>query len=169
LKVDLRAQLDAASGSSWALRKLNWMLWLGIRFNYPHRIAIHKVEEERITTRIDKRKINTNHIGGIHACGLATAAEFCSGLVLLRGLDPRKYRLIMQKLTVEYHYQARKDALASFSLSKDVLKREIIEVLEKEGAVFYTCEIPVHDVDGNHLCTAYTTWQIKSWEKVRTK
>lgn len=155
--------------SKWALRKLNWMLWFGIRFNYPHRIAIHRVEEERITTRIRKRKINTNHIGGIHACGLATAAEFCSGLVLLRGLDPGKYRLIMQKMEVQYLYQARKDAHASFALSEAVLKSEIIDVLKAEGVVFYTCEIPVHDTDGNHLCTAYTTWQIKAWDKVRTK
>lgn len=155
--------------SSWALRKLNWMLWFGIRFNYPHRIAIHKVEAERITTRIRKRAINTNHIGGIHACGLATAAEFCSGLVLLRGLDPRKYRLIMQKMEVNYHYQARKDALAAFSLTEAALQSDIIDVLQSEGVVFYTCEIPVHDTEGNLLCTAYTTWQIKGWDKVRTK
>ncbi len=155
--------------SRWAMRKLNFLLGMGIRFNRPHGIRIHKVEAEAVTTRIDLRKINTNHIGGIHACGLATAAEFCSGLVLLRKVDPRKYRLIMQKLEVQYHYQARKDAFARFSMSADESKKFITGPLDTEEAIFHTCEVPVHDTDGQLLCTAFTTWQIKRWDKVRAR
>ncbi|MCA1751020.1 MAG: DUF4442 domain-containing protein [Cryomorphaceae bacterium] len=169
MKIDLNKQLDAAMHSSFALRKLNWLLWLGIPFNHPHGIRIHEVEADAVTTRIDLKRKNTNHIRGIHACGLATAAEFCSGLVLLRRLDPRKYRLIMQKMTVEYHYQAKKDALARYSLSDADFDAGILSKMEKEGVVLFTCEVPVHDIAGNHLCTAYTTWQVKGWDKVRTK
>lgn len=155
--------------SPWALRKLNWLLWLGIPFNHPHRIAIYKVEPDAVVTRIRRMRKNTNHIGGIHACGLATAAEFCSGLVLLRRLDPREYRLIMQKIEVQYHYQAKKDAMARFAMDDAHFETSILEPLQKEGVALLTCEVPVHDVEGNHLCTAYTTWHVKSWAQVRTK
>jgi len=141
----------------------------GIPFNKPHGIRIHKVEEDAIITTIPKKKRNYNHIGGIHACGLATAAEFCSGLVLLRNLDARKYRLIMQKMTVEYHYQAKHNCYARFELDKNTLEKEILEPLGSEDAVFYTCEIPVLDAENNHICTVFTTWQLKSWSKVKTK
>lgn len=151
-----------------ARQKLNVMLWMGIPFNFPHRIRIHRVEPDAVTTRIDLRRKNKNHIGGIHACGLATAAEFCSGLALLRVIDPRKYRLIMQKMTVEYHYQAKADAFARFSFPEKRAKSEVLEPLEASDAVLITCEVPVHDASDNHLCTAFTTWQIKPWSKVRT-
>jgi hypothetical protein len=168
MKVDLRKQLNAAMHSRWALRRLNWMMWLGIPFNHPHRIRIHKVEADAVTTRIDMRRKNKNHIGGIHACGLATTAEFCSGLVLLRHLDPRKYRLIMQKMELQYHYQAKEDALARYSLTEQEIESGLLKTVAAEGVGFFTCEIPVHDLSGNHLCTAFTTWQVKDWAKVRT-
>jgi len=122
-----------------------------------------------VVTSIPLKRKNKNHINGIHACGLATTAEFCSGLVLLRMLNPTDYRLIMQKIEVEYHYQAKHTSNARFELNDAVFKSEILKPLENDGVAFYTCEIPVHDVKGNHVCTAYTRWQIKSWKDVKTK
>lgn len=141
----------------------------GIPFNRPHGIKIHKVEENAVITTIPKKKINHNHIQGVHACGLATAAEFCSGLMLLRNLDARQYRLIMQKLEVEYYYQAKYDCFARFELDRETLINEILKPLETEDAVFYTCEVPVLDAKNNHICTAFTRWQLKPWSKVKTK
>ncbi len=161
--------LEAAARSTWARRKLNFILWLGIPFNFPHRIAIHQVEEHAVVTRIRKRRSNHNHIGGIHACGLATAAEFCSGLVLLRTLKPKDYRLIMQKLEVEYHYQARKDAFARFELKAEELLSELKVQLDEHAKAIYTCKVLVHDSDDNHLCTVHTSWQVKLWKHVRTR
>ena len=169
MKIDLSKSLKSAETSKLALRKLNIILGIGIPFNKPHGIKIRRVEQEAITTTIPKKRKNLNHIRGIHACGLATAAEFCSGLVLLRHLDPGKYRLIMQKLEVEYHYQARKACTARYALTQEVLEGEIIAPLQREGVIFYTCEIPVHDVDGNLVATARTRWQIKAWDRVKTK
>ncbi len=141
----------------------------GIPFNKPHGIKIHEIGNDFITTVIPYKRINQNHIRGVHACGLATAAEFCSGLVMLRNLDPREYRLIMQKIEVEYFYQAKKTALATFQLSQSVFENEILSTLKKEGKVFHTCEVIVKDTDDNHLCTAHIRWQVKSWDQVKTK
>lgn len=169
MKIDLAKNIEAAAGSKWALKKLNFALALGIPFNKPHGIKIYKIEPRAIVTTIPYKRRNFNHIKGVHACGLATVAEFCSGLTLLRFLDAQKYRLIMQKLEVEYHYQAKSDAFARFELSESEVKNNLLIPLELEGKVFHTCEIPVHDKDGNLLCTAHTNWQIKDWSSVKTK
>ncbi len=169
MKVDLSKYLNEAQASKWALRKLNIALGFGIPFNKPHGIKITKVETNAVVTTIPLKRKNLNHIKGIHACGLATTAEFCSGLVLLRRLNPAKYRLIMQKIEVEYHYQAKHSCNARFELDDALFESEILAPLNKDGVAFYTCEIPVHDVKGNHVCTAYTRWQIKAWMNVKTK
>lgn len=169
MKIDLAKYLENAQTRSWSLRKLNIILGLGIPFNKPHGIKIVKVEPNAIVTTIPLKRKNLNHIKGIHACGLATTAEFCSGLVLLRRLNPSEYRLIMQKIEVEYHYQAKFTCNARFELDDAKFESDIQAPLVKDGVAFYTCEIPVHDVKGNHVCTAYTRWQIKAWKNVKTK
>lgn len=110
-----------------------------------------------------------NHIRGIHACGLATAAEFTSGLVLLMHLNAKDYRLIMESIEVKYHYQAKMQAFAKFKMSAEEVSDKILKPLQTEERVYVRCEIPVHDEEGNHLCTGYTNWQIKEWAKVKTK
>ncbi len=155
--------------SSRALWKLNIIMGIGIPFNKPHGIKVQKVEANAVVTKIPNKRKNHNHIGGVHACGLATAAEFCSGLMLLRKVDAKKYRLIMQKLEVDYFYQAKQDAYARYELDDDTLEKMILTPLSEEGVVFHTCEILVHDTEKNHLCTVKTRWQIKSWERVKTK
>jgi acyl-coenzyme A thioesterase PaaI-like protein len=169
LKVDLAKALEEARTSAWSMRKLNFMLAIGIPFNSPHGIRVHEIVDDSVTTTIPYRRKNLNHIKGIHACGLATAAEFCSGLVLLRRLSSKKYRLIMQKLEVEYTYQAKSSAFAKFELSDKIFQSDILKPLEENGQVYFQCAILVHDVDGNLLCKAYTNWQIKAWDQVRTK
>lgn len=169
MKIDLKAALDKAMESSRALWRLNFIMGIGIPFNKPHGIKVFRVERDAIVTIIPHKRKNFNHIGGVHACGLATAAEFCSGLMLLRNLDVKKYRLIMQKLEVEYFFQAKKDAFARFSLDPDEIQKHIKTPLEKDCIVFYVCEIPVHDSDNNLLCTVKTNWQIKKWSMVKTK
>ncbi len=169
MKIDLGAALQKAENSTWALRKLNLALAMGIPFNKPHGIKVAKVEPNAVSSIIPYKRKNFNHIKGVHACGLATVAEFCSGLVLLRKLDPRSYRIIMQKIEVTYHYQAKSDATARFELSQEDFESKILLPLKSEESVYHTCEIPVHDAKGNLLCTAKTIWQIKTWEKVKTK
>jgi len=146
---------------------------LGLSFivpiNRPHRIKVKEITDERVTTTIPYRRKNFNHIKGIHACGLATAAEFASGLLLLSKLNPATYRLIMQSIQMDYHYQAKSTTNATFKASEKWIKEQIIQPLKTQDSITLKCEILLHDSTDNHIATGTINWQIKNWEKVKTK
>lgn len=167
--MDFTGLISSARNSKWALWKLNFILLRAIPFNRPHSIRLLKIEPEEIQVSIPYKRSNLNHIKGIHACGLATACEYASGFLLLSNLNAKDYRIIMESIEMKYHFQAKKHAIATYRLSLDDLKKKVIEPLKKEDQVFIKCEVLCHDSDGNHLCTGYTNWQIKRWDKVRTK
>ena len=161
--------IQNAENSSFGLWWLNFILARLIPFNKPHSIKVIKISKSEIRTSIPYKKRNLNHIKGIHACGLATTAEFASGLLLLYNLGFKEYRLIMKSLHVDYQYQAKLDSTAIFKLSTNELDENILKPLLNDGVVEKVCEIKVVDKEGNLLCVAKTVWQIKSWEKVKTK
>jgi len=167
--MDIPRLVEKAKTSPIYLRILNIGIKWTVPFNKPHAFAILEVGDHHLKTKVPYKKANFNHIKGIHACALATLSEFTTGFLLLAKLDPKKYRLIMQKLEMEYHYQAKMDAFAYFSLTNEWLQANIIRPLETEEKVTVVCEVKIFDAENNHLSTGHITWQIKSWEKVRTK
>lgn len=160
--------ISDARSSSFGLWKLNFGLSRMIPFNRPHGIKIQHIEEDKITTIIKYKRKNQNHIKGIHACGLATCAEFASGFLLISKLDAKKYRLIMQTIDMEYHYQAKKDTTAEYECSDTWVKENILDPLTSREKVNIQCEIKLYDADRNHVATGHTNWQIKPWDKVKT-
>lgn len=166
---DTSTIIAKASTSKRHLRLLNIGLSRMIPFNRPHGIRITEVSNNSVKTLLPYRRRNFNHIKGLHACGLATISEFSTGLVLLNCLDSKKYRIIMQKMEMNYHYQGKMDAHAYFEASDEWLKEKVIDPLENEPSVIVDCEVKVHDTQGNHLTTGNIFWQIKSWDKVKTK
>lgn len=161
--------LKKARTSSFYRGLLNWSLSRMIPFNKPHGFAVVEVEEFRLKTLMPYKRSNFNHIKGLHACGLATISEFTTGFLLLSSLDMKKYRIIMQRLEMDYHYQGKMDATAEFTISKQWLDEQVINPLKTQEAIVVPCEVKIHDVKGNHLTTGKVFWQIKSWDKVRTK
>lgn len=157
-----------AQKSSWGLKKLNFILLRMIPFNKPHGLRVKEISDTRVAVKIPYRKKNLNHLKGLHACVLATGAEYCSGLLLLSQLGVKDYRLIMESMDIKYHYQAKSPSTAVFEMSREELKSKIVTPLQTDEAVFYQCEINVHDSDQNLICTVHTNWQIKSWKKVKT-
>jgi hypothetical protein len=75
----------------------------------------------------------------------------------------------MQRLEMDYHYQGKMDAIASFSASDEWLQEKIYDPLRAAESVVVICEVKIHDVRGNHLTTGHVHWQIKDWQKVKTK
>lgn len=148
---------------------LNTLLPFTVPFNQPHGFHVEPLTNGGIQVSIPMRRMNRNHIRGIHACALATAAEMCSGLSVLEQLDPKEYRLIMRSLQVTYHYQAKLKAVATCVPDPEVMMREVIGPLRTQDTVDHASTVQVHDVKGNHLATATITWQVKPWSKVRTK
>ncbi len=165
----LQTLIEGAHRGGFGLKKLNVVLRRGIPFNRPHRIRLLKVDKDEVQALIPYRKKNRNHIKGIHACGLATVCEFSSGMLLLRRLGVKEYRLIMESMEMTYHYQAKMDAIATFKLSDDAFKTQVLDPLEKADRVHIRCQVECYDTAGNHLCTGCIRWQIKPWNKVKTK
>ncbi len=167
--MDLNKIIDKAKRSKIHLKLLNFGLNRMVPFNKPHGFKVLEIGDYHLKTMVPYRKINFNHIKGIHACALATLSEFTTGFLLLIKLDPKKYRLIMQKLSMEYHYQAKMDAFAKFDITDEWLDNMVFTPLNSEEKVIIDCVVRTHDSKGNHLSTGTVSWQIKKWEKVRTK
>ena len=167
--MDLGTAIRAARTSAlkrWLLdRVLHWR----VPFNRPHDLRLHPLPDGAITVRIPYWRVNRNHIRGVHACCMATAAEYCCGIALLEHVDAKRYRLIMKRLQVEYHYQAKAAVVARFHLTDERLQQEILLPLEGQESVLFVAQVELHDEPGNHIATAHITWQVKDWRKVRTK
>lgn len=161
--------LQKAKTSSFYRAVLNLSLTRMIPFNKPHGFKIVEISDFKIKTLIPYRRSNFNHIRGLHACSLATISEFTTGFLLISNLDMKKYRLIMPRLEMDYHYQGKMDSYAQFSISQEWLNENIITPLKSQDAVIVPCEVKIHDAQGNHLTTGKIFWQIKSWDKVKTK
>ena len=167
--MNLPILLANARTSSFSRWWANFLLpWL-IPFNRPHGFKVIPMKTGGISVRIPYWRINHNHIRGIHACALATAAEMCSGLSVLERLDPKEYRMIMRTLRMDYHYQAKKVTTAVCVPIPKEIEEKVVEPLRTSDAVDYTSAVELHDVAGNHVATGTVTWQVKPWNKVRTK
>ncbi len=161
--------LQKAKHSSFYLMVLNWSLNRMIPFNKPHGFKIVEIGDYRLKTLMPYRKSNFNHIRGLHACGLATISEFTTGFLLLSSLDMKKYRIIMQRMEMNYHYQGKMDATAEFVISEEWLNSNVVRPLQTQESVVVPCEVKIHDTKGNHLTTGTIFWQFKDWSKVKTK
>jgi acyl-coenzyme A thioesterase PaaI-like protein len=140
-----------------------------VPFNIPHKFEIVEFSDDRLKARIPYRRSNFNHIRGLHACALATLSEFATGFLLLTRLDAAKYRIIMQRMEMDYHFQGKMDAFAEFQVTEQWYTQEIVEPLTRADAVVVPCTVKVIDAKGNHLTTGVVYWQVKNWSKVKTK
>lgn len=140
-----------------------------VPFNRSHRFKVDLITNQSLRIRAPYRKSNLNHLNGIHACAMATIAEISSGLLLIGTLDPKRFRLILQSLHLDYHYQAKTAAIARFEISDEWLQDRVLEPLENTDRVFVDCTIPVFDTNDKQVATAIARWQIKDWKAVKTK
>lgn len=161
--------IERAKTSKRHLVLLNFGLSRMIPFNKPHGFKIIEIGDGLVKVKIPYRRVNFNHIKGIHACALATASEYSTGLVLLNRLNPKNYRIIMQKMEMNYHYQAKMDTIVTYELTEEWLNEKVLEPLKTEESLVAICEVKSFDIEGNHLTTGNIYWQIKPWSKVKTK
>jgi acyl-coenzyme A thioesterase PaaI-like protein len=165
----LPALLEGARKSRLKLRILNLFLGWLIPFNRPHGARILELGKEHVKTTAPYKRKNLNHIRGVHACCIATVAEFSSGLLFLSRLNPSRYRLIMARLEIDYYYQAKHAIIAETRISEQQLKDEILRPLADTDKLLFTQTTEVHDSQQHHIATARVTWQIKRWDAVKTR
>ncbi|MEQ8926574.1 MAG: DUF4442 domain-containing protein [Fulvivirga sp.] len=161
--------VQKAKTSSFYLWLLNVGLTRMIPFNKPHGFRVLEISDTKIRTKLPYKYLNFNHIKGLHACALATLSEFSTGFLMISRLDPKKYRIILKTLEMEYHYQGKMDGIGTFEISDEWLDTNVYQPLESADATVVICEIKIHDTEGNLLTTGKVHWQVKSWDKVKTK
>lgn len=157
----------ARQSSPW-LWLLNRVLERVVGFNRPHGFKILEIHDNRIRGYAPSRRRNKNHVGGIHACAIATIGELSAGFLLLTKLDPLKYRLIMSHLEVEFKYQAKEPIISEAALDEEQFKKDVLYLLGQGEASMISMEAFVHDLSGNEVAKVKTKWQIKPWESVQT-
>ncbi len=167
--MNLPALLAKARGSSFHRWRLNFMLPWVIPFNRPHGFKVVPLPTGGMSVIIPYWRINHNHVKGLHACALATAAEMCSGLSVLELVDPKKYRLIMRELHMSYHYQAKGRTTASCTPTLREIQEQVVEPLRTTETIDHASTVVLHDAGGRHIATGTITWQVKPWSAVRTK
>jgi hypothetical protein len=162
--------LAARAGTSpfW-LWVLNRVLSRTIPFNRPHGFELLEIGENVIRTTASCKRTNQNHVRGIHACAIATVAEFSAGFLLLTKLNPKRYRLIMSRIEVEYLYQAKERIFSESFLAPEVLAESIYKPLQEKDTATITLASDIKDFSGNEIAAASTCWQVKQWDRVRTK
>lgn len=156
-----------ANPTAMNLAALNKVMTVGIPFNAPHGFKIKKLSDQGVEIFLPNRKLNHNHLGGVHACAMATVGEYCAGMSLLSSFGISKYRLIMSDLHVKYTYQARTDLMASCSSHID--KEAIQKALDTEGKYLQELQTIIRDKNGKEVAIVTTEWQLKKWEHVKTK
>ena len=161
----LIAKSETSDFSKWML---NTIMSRAVPFNAPHHFKIKNIGIGSAAVLLPYRRSNLNHVKGIHACALATLCEYTVGMTLVSMISEKEYRLILKSIRIEYLYQAKMDVSTNFKINNDFIKTHIITPLSDADAVFIDFEIPVHDKAGNHICTGFTNWQIKKWNKVKS-
>jgi len=166
--MTLNSLLEKAQHNKFYLLLLNIALRRIIPYNAPHRFRVEKIKEESLQISIPFIRNNKNHIQGIHACALATLCEYISGLSLARALPPEKYRLILQTIHIDYHYQGKMKVFTEFGINQNELS-DIKTALEKNQSIVKEYEVKVFDTQQNHICTGRLSWQVKEWGNVKLK
>jgi len=149
------------------LMALNKVLTVGVPFNAPHGFKIKEISEDVVIISLPNRKLNHNHLGGIHACAMATVGEFCAGMSLLKTFGVSQYRLILSDLHVKYTYQGRSDLEGSCS-PRQIDQSTVKKILDADGKYLQKLETLIRDKNGKEVATVTTTWQLKAWDQVKT-
>lgn len=165
--MDINAYLEKARYSKFNLWILNTLLLRVVPFNKPHNIRVLEIGDDFITVKAKHKRNNLNHVGGMHACLLATLCEYASGLGLLRNLNPNEYRLLMRSLSMTYHQQAKEEVFATFSINQEMMDKHILDPLSQQESIFREFIVEAYTRDKTSICTAKINWQIKSWKAVR--
>jgi acyl-coenzyme A thioesterase PaaI-like protein len=139
---------------------------IGIPFNKPHGIFFKKLSHYESVMLMKNKRLNHNHLGGIHACAIATVGEFSAGLLLCKNFEMSSFRVIIKEINVTYSSQARKNILSKATIDATLvedLKKRI--VLNSQADV--ELETEIKDFDGKEIAVVKTLWQLKSWNEVR--
>ncbi len=144
------------------------MLRLGIPFNAPHGFSFKKLAPYEVQIYLPNFKLNHNHLGGMHACAIATLGEFCAGMALVKHLGMKRYRFILSELSVKYHLQGRTGLTGVAKMPSERIE-QIKKDLETQDKILVEHNTEIMNKHGEKVADVRTVWQVKDWEKVQLK
>jgi acyl-coenzyme A thioesterase PaaI-like protein len=147
---------------------LDNLMRLAIPFNAPHGFKFTKLAQDEVQISLPNFKLNHNHLGGMHACSIATLGEFCAGMTIVKQLGMSRYRLILAELSVKYHLQGRTAlrGVARLEVARaDALKQQ----LAQKEKVLFEHNTEIYNTHNEKIADVRTVWQIKDWKKVQLK
>lgn len=150
------------------LMALDKVLRFGIPFNAPHGFKIKKLGDDEVSISLPNMKLNHNHLGGVHACAMATVGEYAAGMSLLKSFGISKYRLILSELNVKYTYQGRV-TLEGVCSPRQIDVDAVSRGLKESGKYLQELKTIIRDLNGKEVAVVTTVWQLKNWEQVKTK
>ena len=157
-----------ANPTTLNLFALNKVLRFAIPFNAPHGFRIKNISKEEVLIALPNKRLNHNHLGGVHACAMATVGEYCAGMTLLTSFGISKYRLILSELNVKYIYQGRVH-LEGICSPRQIDVEKVKNALETDGKHLQELKTIIRDLEGKLIAEVTTTWQLKDWNQVKTK
>ncbi len=150
------------------LRIFNPILRRIIPFNLPHMISLVSIDQEKAIASLPNKRVNHNHLGGIHACAIATLGEFCAGMILIKHFSITKFRPIMKNLSIDYLYQGKSELKGECTLGEIEVARVKAELAEGDKS-FMQLMTSIYDKAKNLVAKVTSLWQIKKWKAVKTK
>lgn len=155
----------ALSGKPWIFSRLMQEV---IPFNRSHGISVVELSPSSCKVYLPEKYRNKNHLRTMHACAIATAAEYVSGLNVVQAFDMEKYRLIMSRIEVDYVRRPNGFCTAESGISESQMS-QINSELDTEGVSKFSLVSNVTDSKNETVAFATIHWQVKSWQKVRVK
>lgn len=159
------AMKRAKSGKPWFFSRLMQEV---IPFNRPHGISVVELSHSNCKVYLPEKYRNKNHLRTMHACAIATAAEYVSGLNVVQAFDMEKFRLIMSRIEVDYTRRPDGFCHAESGISVEQMS-QINSELDAEGVSKFSLVSIVTDSKNEKVAEAVIHWQVKSWQKVRVK
>lgn len=157
-----------SSDSKVTLKTLETLFNTGIPFNLPHKFRFVELSDSKTLLKLPAIHKNKNHLGGLHACAIATLGEYPAGLTLIKKFGSSRYRLIMRRLQAEYFKQAREAVYGEVIVNHQELD-EISYQLNHNDKAEITMTTNILDEHQEVLAVVQTTWQLKNWDKVSFK
>lgn len=161
-------KLLAGSEKKTNLLALETLLNQGIPFNIPHKFKFIEISQQKTLLKLPFIKKNKNHLGGVHACAVATLGEYPAGLTLIKKFGFSKYRLVMQRIQVEYFKQVKEPVFGEVIVNHQELD-QLGQTLLAEDKVSVKMVTNILTKDEEVIAVVHTDWQLKNWKKVSFK
>jgi acyl-coenzyme A thioesterase PaaI-like protein len=163
--IELVDKLIASSDRKAALIAIEKIFNNRIPFNLPHKFKFLELTEAATRLKLPYKKVNQNHLGGMHACAITTLGEYPAGLSLIKRFGSSKYRLIMTKLEADYIKQAMGELVGDVEIDHDEFNRieQELEIADKATIIMVT---NIKNTEDEIVSVVQTHWQLKNWKSV---